>query len=265
MTANGDLERRLSDFYSREPLMRAPDWVLESALSTIESRRQRRGLLAPWRFARMTTSMKLAVAAVAVVAVGAVAITQLAPPPSVPGTPTVAPTNTAPITAPPSTPEPTPSQTGYVPPPLSGLFISEMHGIHISYPAGWIVRAATEPWTTDGEPAFTSLAGDVIYDPDLGDGLFLTLASQPLGDMSFEEWSTAVLDDACSDVGPTVVDGAAGVDCGPGTEVLVSRDGRGYLIMLRTSQDVQLVGFDATDWFSGVLATVQLAPEDAVE
>ena len=29
MTANRDLERRLSDFYSREPLMRAPDWVLE--------------------------------------------------------------------------------------------------------------------------------------------------------------------------------------------------------------------------------------------
>jgi hypothetical protein len=106
MSANRDLERRLSDFYSREPLLRASDWVLESALSTIESRRQRRGLLAPWRFARMTTSMKMAAAAAAVVAVGAIAIWQLAPAPAGPGGPTSAPTGT-----PVPTPAPTPSPT----------------------------------------------------------------------------------------------------------------------------------------------------------
>ena len=107
MTANGELERRLTDFYSRAPLLRAPDWVLGSALSTIESRRQRRGLLAPWRFARMTTSMKLAAAAV--VAVSAIAIWQLAPAPAGPGGPTSAPTTPAPTASPTLTPARTPA------------------------------------------------------------------------------------------------------------------------------------------------------------
>lgn len=143
MTANRDLEPRLSDFYSREPLLRAPDWVLESALSTIESRRQRRGLLAPWRFAHMTTSMKLAGAAVAVVALGALAIWQLAPAPAGPGGPTSAPTATLAPTPSPTlapTPAPIPEDAGMaagtyftnpLPAPDDGLTLM------LTVPDGW--------------------------------------------------------------------------------------------------------------------------------
>ena len=42
MTARHDLERRIADFYSSEPALRAPDRVLADALTTIESSPQRR-------------------------------------------------------------------------------------------------------------------------------------------------------------------------------------------------------------------------------
>lgn len=51
MSVNDDLERRIADYYESEPPARAPDWVLESALVTIDTTRQRRGLIrVPWRF-----------------------------------------------------------------------------------------------------------------------------------------------------------------------------------------------------------------------
>ena len=42
MTTPRDLERRLAKHFSGEAPTRAPDWVLLSALTTIQSTRQRR-------------------------------------------------------------------------------------------------------------------------------------------------------------------------------------------------------------------------------
>lgn len=44
MTMNDDLARRLSDHYAAEAPTRAPDWLLEAALRSIETRAQRRAL-----------------------------------------------------------------------------------------------------------------------------------------------------------------------------------------------------------------------------
>ncbi len=79
MTANNDLQRRLAGYYASEPPLRAPDWVLQSALETIEDTRQRRGLVALRRYSDMP-QLKLAAAAAIVIAVGAFALWQLAPP-----------------------------------------------------------------------------------------------------------------------------------------------------------------------------------------
>lgn len=72
MSANRDLERRLVAFYDAEPPTRAPAWVLEAALSTIETTNQRRGLLAPWRLPTMNGFPRLAAVVIAVAALAAV-------------------------------------------------------------------------------------------------------------------------------------------------------------------------------------------------
>lgn len=78
MTANHDLERRIADYYEAEAPPRAPDWVLERALASVGSTPQRRaGLGLPWRFPLMLSHAKLAVAAVAIVAVGLVGLSFL--------------------------------------------------------------------------------------------------------------------------------------------------------------------------------------------
>ena len=72
MTATPDLEHRITDYCATEAPPRAPAWVLESALSTTELTRQRRGFVrAPWRFPIMNSYARMAIAAVAVIAIGA--------------------------------------------------------------------------------------------------------------------------------------------------------------------------------------------------
>jgi hypothetical protein len=263
MTANDDLSRRLTDHYAAEAPPRAPDWVLESALSTIEDTRQRRDLLAPWRFPHMPTYSKLAAAGIAVIAVGAYVLWQLAPSGG-PGGPSPAPSPTA-------SPKPTatlaPTVPTYVPPALTGTFTSDLHGVSLSYPAGWSTRPATEPWTDSSPPDFSEAAGDLIFDPVKEDHLFLALASQPLGAASFDDWLTAFLSsEGCTRTTRALVEGADrafGTDC---DVVLFSADGRGYVIALLTSNDdADLRSFDASAWLEEVLATVQLMPADAVD
>lgn len=74
MNANHDLERRIADFYASEAPGRAPDWVLGAALSTIDNTSQRRVPFLPRRFQDMNSYAKLAVAAVVVIAAGAVGL-----------------------------------------------------------------------------------------------------------------------------------------------------------------------------------------------
>ena len=159
-----------------------------------------------------------------------------------------------------------------LPPALTETFASERHGVSISYPAGWVTRPATEPWTS-GIPDFTATAGDVIYHPTLQEGLWIVAASQPLAGKGGEQWvddalAELVSADFCeSPLEDTVVeiDGVQGRECAP-SAVAVSAGDRGYLIMLYVSGDDPAVGatYDQA-WFQEVLAAVQLRPEDAVE
>ncbi len=80
MNVDRDLERKLADFYESEAPPHAPDWVLRSALQTIDTTRQRRVVIrGPWRFSHMNTFAKVAIAAVVVIAVGIAGLSFLRP------------------------------------------------------------------------------------------------------------------------------------------------------------------------------------------
>jgi len=265
VNANTNLERRLTEHYASEPPLRAPDRVLLSALATIDTTQQRRGLLAPWRFTKMPTYAKLAaaVAVIAVVAFGTWQLTRVPGPGGPLATPTPMPT---PSVGPSATVAPT--QAAYVPPPLSESFTSDRHGLTVAYPAGWTVQPATEPWTNTGLMDFRAPGGDFLFDPARSDHLFLLLASQPARGMSADEWSASILagDDCISSFEPVVVDGTTGVlapNCGA---AFVVRVGRGYVIWSYVStDDADLRAWDQPSWFAEVLATVQLRPRTAID
>lgn len=268
MNVNRDLERQLADFYESEAPPRAPDWVLRSALQAIDTTRQRRVVIrVPWRSTNMNTFAKVAIAAVVVIAVGALGLSVLRPSSSsnVGGQPAASPS-----------PSPSPSPTfgaTIVPAPAPALtepFTSERHGFSISYPTGWVTRPATDPWTA-GFPDFSQTSGDIFYDPVLQDHLFVTVASQPLGGKTGAQW----VDDlfmaglgaagACdSPVEPVSIDGTQGRLCG--AFAATSAGDRGYVIALYTSGDdpTAVVAYDQA-YFEDILATLQLRPEDAVD
>jgi hypothetical protein len=251
MNANRDLERRIADFYATETSTRAPDWLLVSALATIDTTPQRRVFIrAPWRISTMNMFAKVAIAAVVVVAIGAIGLALMRPG-SGPGV-----GGASPSSSPSQSASPSPSSSS--PPALTETFTSTMHGISISYPTGWNLRPATEPWTTgllQGESPFA----DVIYEKE-SDSPFIAVASQPLAGKTLDRWATDYLDLLpCGPTEPITVDGASGVlsVCDDGHHALVSVEGRGYLIWLYRVDD--------PDWFQEILATVQLSPGDALD
>ena len=80
MSANHHLGRRLDAFYATEAPPRAPDRVLDAAITTIETTRQRRAFIwAPRRSPGMHTFARFATAAVAVTVVGAIGYALLGP------------------------------------------------------------------------------------------------------------------------------------------------------------------------------------------
>ena len=176
--------------------------------------------------------------------------------------PTATPESTA-------SPEPSPSSPTSIA-PLTQSFTSTLYGYSVSYPEGWTAQAATERWT-DGPSTlpFDDPQADRLYDPDLRDHLFLTIASRSIGDSTPEDWLTEqmVSGEGCTATEPIAVDGAAGLigvdDC---NVAAVTTAGRGYLFSLRASDDdpSAVAPFDRA-WFLEVLATVQLHPEDAVD
>ena len=262
MTASHDLERRLADYYEAEAPPAAPAWVLGDSLATIDSTPQRRVFMrVPWRkFPTMNTYSRLAVAAVAVIAIVVVGIAVLRPGNSPGVGQAVTP---SPEPSPSATSRPTPSPTSA--PPLTQSFTSTLHGFSMSYPEGWTAQAATEPWT-GAQVNFGEPPADTLYDPTLTDHLFLSMASQPIGDSTPDEWVAEHLFE-CTGSEPTAVDGAIGLigaaDC---NVVAATTAGRGYIFVLYTSGDEAWVGpaFNRA-WFEEVLATVQLHPEDAVD
>ena len=176
-----------------------------------------------------------------------------------------------------ATPEPTatlqPSPSPIAAPPLTQRFISTLHGFSVSYPEGWTAQAATEPWT-DGPNShpFTDPQADRLYDPTLTDRLFVTIASQPIGDSTPEDWIAKQMAEwselpGCTATEPIAVGEASGLIGSEGCDLaVVTTDGRGYWISLRASKDhpSAVAPFDRA-WFEEVLATVQLHPEDAVD
>jgi hypothetical protein len=270
MNAQQDLDRRISDFYAREAPGRAPDWVLESVLSTIETTRQRRVLVnLPWRLNQMSGFAKLAAAAVIVVAAGIVGMTVLrpagAPGPGGPSSPSLSPSSSPSPTA---TRTPLPSPSPYVPSALTETFTSDLHGYSVSYPTGWATQQATQPWPAPAFINFGEPSGDFIFDPSLADHLFLAAASQPLGEMSLEEMTAALLSaDGCPTTTEAIVidgvDGLLAEDCGVAT---VASGGRAYLFWLYLSgDDPELRTFEYRPFFDEILATVQLDPEAAIQ
>jgi hypothetical protein len=182
-------------------------------------------------------------------------------------TPTPEPTATAEPTA---TPEPSPSPPASAA-PLTESFTSTVHGISVSYPQGWIAQAATEPWTDCLYCAavHSNPQVDVLLHPVHDDGLFLRIASQPIGESAPEDWVAAQMasDERCTTTEPIIVDGATGLSGGDTCDVaVVTTAGRGYHIDLWFSPDDRdvLAQYDRA-WFEAVLATVQLHPEDAVD
>jgi hypothetical protein len=169
----------------------------------------------------------------------------------------------APTPTPQATSHPTPSSSPA--PPLAESFTSTLHGFSMSYPEGWTAQPATEPWM--GAPVnFGDPPADNLYDPTLTDHLFLSVASQPIGDSPPEEWVAEHLFE-CTGSEAAAVDGAAGlIGAGDCNVVAVTTDGRGYMFALYTSGDEAWLGptFDRA-WFEEVLATAQLHPEDAVD
>jgi hypothetical protein len=183
--------------------------------------------------------------------------------------PTTSPTSTStpPPTQAPSpsaAPSPTASMTdnGSAPPALTETFTSDIHGMSVSYPSGWHLQPATEPWNGDFVQQNSPFA-DVIYEKE-SDSPFIALASQGLAGQSFDDWTDAyvsklIADDAscASTLDPISVDGAAGVLADPCFVALVSDGQRGYLIWFYRIDD--------RAWIDDILATVRLLPAEAVD
>jgi len=241
--------------------------VAGAVLDLLDTTPQRR---TPWWPARrilfMNKPVSLGLGAAAVVAALVIGVQVFGPPApgGVGGVPSASPSLTP---APTASIEPSPSPIS--PPPLTQTFTSQMHGFSVSYPEGWVARAATEPWTDrPGEHQFIHPGFDVLADPVLTDHLFLNIVSHPIGDSTPDEWVAEQVErDGCTATEPIAVDGATGLiganDC---DTVAVTTAGRAYRISLLASDDdpVAVAPYDRA-WFEEVLATVQLHPEDAVD
>jgi hypothetical protein len=262
MTVDRDLDRRVADFYASEAPPRAPEWVVEAALATIESTPQRRVLIrVPWRFPIMNSYAKLAIAAVVVIAIGAVGLYALRP--------SSAPDVGVPVVLSPG-PSASPSPDPSAPPPLGQTFDSTIHGISITYPDGWIAVPATEPWTSMDQLNMGP-AMDHVWDPIIRDHLSVNMSSQPLDGKPGETWANEFFahpdfsaEEACGgEPEPITIDGASGLLCGLATAWTGER---GYVIWLYLSgDDPWLPQYYDEAWFRGILETVQLRPEDAVD
>lgn len=212
----------------------------------------------------MNSFAKVAIAAVVVIAVGALGLSVLRAPSSsnVGGQPTASPSP-----SPSASFGPSPSISVASPPPLSGTFTSERHGFSISYPTGWVPRPAATPWTT-GIPDFATTGGDVIYDPVLDANLWIMVASQPLAGKSAAQWLDDMLTqlrsaDFCGPLRePVTIDGVQGQHCG--SAAVASAGDRGYVVKLYTSGDdpSAVAAYDEA-FFGEILATMQLQPENA--
>jgi hypothetical protein len=267
MSAPRDLDRLLQSFLNEGP-QELPDPSYDEVRDRMEHTRQR-AFIGSWRTPDMNRFLKVGLAAAAVVLIAVVGYNLLPGSPTPGGEPSASPSV-------PPTAEPTPSPGAA--PPLTQTFTSTVHGISVSYPEGWTVLAATEPWTgcLYCAAVHANPQADVLLHPVYDDGLFLRIASQPIGDSTPEDWVAAQmatdeldppLGRGCTTTEPIIVDGATGLSGGDTCLVaVVTTAGRGYHIDLWVSPDnLDLVAQYDRAWFEEVLATVQLHPEDAID
>jgi hypothetical protein len=265
MTSPHDLDRQLAAFLTDGPT-ELPDPSFDAVRDRMETTRQR-VVLGPWRVPDMSKLVPYALGTAAVVVALVVGIQFLRP--AEPSEPAAVPSVQPSATVSPPTPSTSPSASAAAStPPLTQTFTSPLHGISVSHPEGWIAQPATELWTDGTRQAnSTDSFADDLYDPVLEDHLFLSFASQPLGDSTPDEWvAEQAVGNGCSAIDPIEVDGATGLinDCE--LMVAVTTAGRGYWIILRASQDdpAAVASYDRA-WFEEVLAAVRLHPEDAVD
>ena len=269
MTEHHDLDRQLNAFLLDGPTS-LPDSSFDAVRDRTEQTRQR-VVLGPWRVPTMSKLLPIGLGAAAVVAVLFIGSRFIGSPSSNVGGPASQPPasaapSEAPASAAPASAAPSPVSA----PPLTQSFTSPLHGISLSYPEGWTARAATEPWT-DGpnSHSFNDPQADHLEDLTNAGTLFLTIASQPIGDSTPEDWIVEQMAEwECTATEPIAVGEASGVIGSEGCDLaVVTTDGRGYWISLRASNDddpSSVAPFDRA-WFEEVLATVQLHPEDAVD
>jgi hypothetical protein len=268
MTTPRDPDRLIHAFLL-EGAEQLQDQVYDVVRAEIDHKRQR-VVIGPWRVPTVSKLVPIGLGAAAVIAVLFLGSQFIGSPTSNVGGPATQPQasaapNTAPTTAP-------PSASPATPPPLTQSFTSTQHGISLSYPEGWTTKAATEPWTDMSSPDASKSVFDFLWHPIREDGLFLSMASQPIGDATPEEWMAAALGstEGCTASEPIEVDGVAALIVGEGEGegcpvdlAVVTLDGRGYWIELY-GNDPEFAAYDRA-WFEEVLATVQLHPEDAVD
>ena len=192
-----DFEPRVADWLEADPDS-APAAVLGTVLAALPSIPQRRASRVPWRFPPMSSFAKVAVAAVAVVAVGTVGVIALQP--GRPGNVGSAPTPT-------QTPTPTPyayagthsdaravANGGAIAGPATDrTFTSSIHGISLSYPAGWTHEACHGAVDDRGEALLHRSERRHPRRPLAGDHLFVGVASQPLAGKTGDQWAADFL------------------------------------------------------------------------
>jgi len=182
MNLDRDIERRLTDFYSAEANVRAPDRVLTTALETIDDTHQRRRLIrAPWPFPSVNRNARLALVAVFAIAAGAIGLATFRPAGTGPG----AHASPSPTASPRSFP--TPDSSGNVAPIEAGRYALTGFPVDVSFevPAGWQACAMSpleqgvcgpDP-SGRGEPGFVftivenvvaSPCQDTLLDPPVG-------------------------------------------------------------------------------------------------
>lgn len=258
---------RLIHAFLLEGAEQLQDQVYDAVRADIDKKRQR-VVIGPWRVPTVSKLVPIGLGAAAVIAVLFLGSQFIGSPTSNVGGPASQP----PASAAPSEAPVSAAPSAISPPPLTQNFTSTVHGISLSYPEGWIARAATEPWTESSyalifDPPTPYI--DYLSDPILRDHLFLYTASQAIGDSTPEAWVAEQMagDEGCATTEPIVVDGATGLIGGGDCDMaVVTTAGRGYLIALLTSDDdPNVVAPYDRAWFEEVLATVRLHPEDAVD
>jgi len=262
MNARNDLDQQLSA-YLREGPTELPYQSFDAVRDRTEQTRQR-VVIGPWRTPIMNRLVTVGFAAAAVVIAVFVGAQVFGSPTGGFGsqaTPTPSPSPTA---------VSRPSATPVSAPPLSQTFTSTLYGISLSYPQGWKKQDATAPWTDSTFPLnFDGPQADFLYDPIQTSNLFLTVASQPIGDSTPADWMATQMagSEGCTSTSPITVGGAAGMIGGDGCDVVVvTRADRGYWIQLYTSGDnpAAVAPYNRA-WFEEVLATVELRPADATQ